>query len=111
MIRFLFPWVVFFNTLSFYLEMYSSHCTPKHLNTDVSACVPDPPACDGGAAVSQYSVEMAEEEGDSQQEVFQGADPYCTVRQLLPGTAYLFWVKAHNAAGVGSYQSTGWLEL
>ncbi|MCJ8733922.1 hypothetical protein PDJAM_G00229210 [Pangasius djambal] len=61
----------------------------------------DPPACDGGAAVSQYCVEMAQSVGDSQQQVFQGSDPSCTVGQLLPGTTYLFWVKAYNAAGWG----------
>lgn len=66
-------------------------------------CVPDPPVCDGGAEVSQYCVEMAQSGGDSQKQVFQGSDPYCTVGQLLPGTTYLFWVKAYNAAGVGSY--------
>ncbi|XP_053361693.1 fibronectin type-III domain-containing protein 3A-like isoform X2 [Clarias gariepinus] len=61
----------------------------------------DPPVCDGGAAVSQYCVEMAQSVGDSQQQVFEGSDPNCTVPQLLPGTTYLFWVKARNPAGWG----------
>ncbi|XP_046705382.1 fibronectin type-III domain-containing protein 3A-like isoform X1 [Silurus meridionalis] len=61
----------------------------------------DPPVCDGGAAVSMYCVEMAQSVEDSQQQVFQGSDPYCTVGQLHPGTTYLFWVKAYNAAGWG----------
>lgn len=61
----------------------------------------DPPVCDGGAEVSQYCVEMTQSGGDSQKQVFQGSDPYCTVGQLLPGTTYLFWVKAYNAAGWG----------
>lgn len=83
----------------------------KHFNTECSVSVPDPPVCDGGAAVSHYSVEMAQVEGDSQQEVFQGSDLFCTVHQLLPGTAYLFWVKAYNAAGVGSYERAVCLKL
>lgn len=66
--------------------------------------VPDPPVYDGGSEVSQYCVEMVQSVGDSQQQVFQGSDPCCTVGQLLPGTTYRFWVKAYNAAGVGSYQ-------
>ncbi|KAK3535479.1 hypothetical protein QTP70_016899 [Hemibagrus guttatus] len=61
----------------------------------------DAPVCDGGAAVSQYCVEMARSVEDSPQQVYQGSDLYCTVGQLLPVTSYLFWVKAYNAAGWG----------
>ncbi|XP_062856456.1 fibronectin type-III domain-containing protein 3A-like [Trichomycterus rosablanca] len=61
----------------------------------------DPPRCDGGAVVTQYCVEMAESVDGSHHEVFQGSEPFCTVNQLNPGTTYLFWVKACNAAGWG----------
>ncbi|KAG9271910.1 fibronectin type-III domain-containing protein 3A-like isoform X1 [Astyanax mexicanus] len=61
----------------------------------------DPPVRDGGAAVSQYCVEMAQSEEEDQQEVFCGSDSRCTVNQLLPGRTYLFWVKAFNTAGWG----------
>uniref|UniRef100_A0A4W4HGZ9 Fibronectin type-III domain-containing protein n=1 Tax=Electrophorus electricus TaxID=8005 RepID=A0A4W4HGZ9_ELEEL len=60
-----------------------------------------PPVWDGGAAVSQYCVEIAHSAEGSQEQVFQGTDAHCTVGQLLPGRTYLFWVKASNSAGWG----------
>ncbi|XP_030064806.1 fibronectin type-III domain-containing protein 3A [Microcaecilia unicolor] len=64
------------------------------------------PPEDGGAKVTEYTVEMTESEQDDHRLVYQGSELECTVSSLLPGRAYCFWVKATNKAGCGPYSKS-----
>lgn len=55
---------------------------------------------DGGAPVTEYTVEMSEADQGSRRQLYQGPETDCTASNLLPGQTYCFWVKAANQAGV-----------
>ncbi|XP_029462382.1 fibronectin type-III domain-containing protein 3A-like [Rhinatrema bivittatum] len=65
-----------------------------------------PPLVDGGAKVTEYSVEMTDSEQGELSPVYQGTELECTVSSLLPGRTYCFWVKATNKAGYGPYSKS-----
>ncbi|XP_043913387.1 fibronectin type-III domain-containing protein 3A-like [Protopterus annectens] len=82
-------------------------CQPPHLHGLAKAKevilqwgAPDE---DGGAEVTEYSLEMANAEHEEHVQVYNGLELQCTVRGLLPGKSYCFWAKAANKAGYGPY--------
>nr|DBA20876.1 TPA: hypothetical protein GDO54_017616 [Pyxicephalus adspersus] len=76
----------------------ASKAKPKELSLQW-----DPPALDGGSAVTSYTLEMANSEQEDRGAVYQGPDLECTVGNLLAGQTYCFWVKAANKAGNGPF--------
>ncbi|XP_064157758.1 fibronectin type-III domain-containing protein 3A isoform X2 [Anguilla rostrata] len=62
-----------------------------------------PPLVDGGCAVSCYTLEVTEAQGEEHREVYQGAELDCTVSSLLPGKSYSFRLRAANKAGYGPF--------
>ncbi|XP_033906453.3 fibronectin type-III domain-containing protein 3A-like [Acipenser ruthenus] len=64
------------------------------------------PAMDGGAPVTEYTVEMSEADQGSRRQLYQGPETDCTASNLLPGQTYCFWVKAANQAGYGPFSDT-----
>lgn len=59
-----------------------------------------PPDCTGGAPLTEYRVEVAEE-GGAARLAYTGPDCECVVRDLTPGCQYRAWVTACNRVGVG----------
>ncbi|XP_075992057.1 miles to go isoform X2 [Anticarsia gemmatalis] len=64
-----------------------------------------PPDCTGGAPLTEYRVEVAEE-GGATRLAYQGLDSECTVRDLTPGRDYRVWVTACNRVGAGPASPT-----
>ena len=61
-----------------------------------------PPDNDGGAAVTEYEIDMTSLDNTTQS-VYRGKDTECVVASLLPGRPYLFQVRAQNRAGPGPW--------
>ncbi|KAK4328332.1 hypothetical protein Pmani_001253 [Petrolisthes manimaculis] len=57
---------------------------------------------DGGAAVTEYHIEMLSPDSDRRQ-VYAGRDLECTVASLLPGRPYIFLVRGVNRVGAGPW--------
>ena len=57
------------------------------------------PNYDGGAAVSEYAVQMVTPDNTCR-EVYKGRDLDCIVTEVSPGRTYLFQVRAFNRVGV-----------
>ncbi|XP_069468994.1 fibronectin type-III domain-containing protein 3a-like isoform X2 [Ambystoma mexicanum] len=82
-------------------------CAPPHLAAKAKTREVSlnwvPPLVDGGSTVTEYTLEMADSEHDGQIQVYQGPDLTYTVKNLLPGRIYFFWLKATNKVGCGPY--------
>ncbi|XP_042900745.1 fibronectin type-III domain-containing protein 3A isoform X2 [Parasteatoda tepidariorum] len=60
------------------------------------------PEHDGGAAVSEYEVDMTSPDNITLQ-VYKGPETSCIVNGLFPGRPYLFQVRAYNRVGAGPF--------
>lgn len=61
-----------------------------------------PPACTGGAPLTEYRVELADAHGAVRlAHAAPAAATECVVRDLQPGRAYRLWVTACNRVGAG----------
>ncbi|XP_050675432.1 fibronectin type-III domain-containing protein 3A isoform X2 [Leptidea sinapis] len=58
------------------------------------------PECTGGAALTEYRVELAGEDG-AVRLAYTGLQCECIVRDLVPGCQYRLWVTACNSVGAG----------
>ena len=66
----------------------------------------DAPGSDGGAAITDYTVQYSSNGGVTwQTATCTGTSTSCTVTGLNPGDSYIFKVAATNSVGTGSYSS------
>ncbi|XP_068242077.1 fibronectin type-III domain-containing protein 3A-like isoform X2 [Palaemon carinicauda] len=72
---------------------------PKSSILQLQWCAPE---YDGGAAVTEYHIDMMAPDNDRKQ-VYCGRDLECTVASLLPGRPYIFLVRGVNRIGPGSW--------
>jgi hypothetical protein len=85
------------------LPVCPGQCAPPRVVGKPKACSLclkwSPPEADGGSPVTEYEVIVTKPDNSSQPAYF-GSDVECVVAELLPGTPYLFQVRAINKAGV-----------
>ncbi|XP_057301584.1 fibronectin type-III domain-containing protein 3A-like isoform X1 [Hydractinia symbiolongicarpus] len=63
----------------------------------------DPPLDKGGAAISNYVVQMAHSPKQEFCKVYNGAKQSCHIPNLLPGTDYFFKLQCFNSAGASPW--------
>lgn len=61
----------------------------------------NPPACSGGAPLTEYRVELAAGDESTPRVAHAGPEPECVMRDLAAGRPYRVWVIACNRVGAG----------